>query len=145
MKWKAEAVEKLRKYDAMRQAVLNIPEEITRLNMEAKRIRAAGVNPRGGQAAAARRENMLLDNFVQRQNLELALREAELWLQVTERAMGVLSPEERLVLTRFFIYPERGGVDRLCGELGVEQSSIYRRRDKALHRFMLAMYGAAEN
>ena len=50
-----------------------------------------------------------------------------------------------MVLTRFYIYPERGGVSRLCEELGVEQSSVYRKRDKALERFTLALYGELES
>ena len=32
---------------------------------------------------------------------------------------------------------------RLCEQLGVEQSSVYRKRDGALYRFTLALYGAA--
>ena len=51
------------------------------------------------------------------------------------------TPEEKLVLQRFYLSPERGSVERLCMELGVEQSSVYRKRDKALHKFALALYG----
>ena len=87
------------------------------------------------------REDSLLNNMVHRQELSFALQQAELWLDVTDRALGALTPEEKLILHRLYIYPERGAIERLCGELGIEQSSIYRKRDKALHRFTLALYG----
>ena len=35
-------------------------------------------------------------------------------------------------------------MDRLCTELGMEQSSIYRKRDEALRHFTVAMYGFSE-
>ena len=57
---------------------------------------------------------------------------------------GVRENEEKLILHRLYIYPEKGGVERLCKELGMETSSIYRRRDKALKHFTLAFYGVTD-
>jgi len=144
MNWKAEAMERLRKYDAMRQCVQNIPEELKRLELESCGIRSTGVNGdplRGSQNSA---DEALLSNLVHQQQLRFALEQAELWLKTTERGLSALTPEEKLVLHRFYMYPERGSVDRLCGELGVEQSSVYRKRDKALYRFTIALYGCPE-
>jgi hypothetical protein len=42
------------------------------------------------------------------------------------------------------MYPERGNIERLCKELGMEASSVYRRRDSALKHFTLAFYGVEE-
>ena len=144
MNWKTEAVEKLRRYDAMRQSVSNLPEEIARLEEETRSLRSviAGDTPVKGGGSS--REDALLSNMVCRQELETALRQAKAWLRTADRALAALTPEEKLVLHRFYIYPERGSVDRLCGELGVEQSSVYRKRDKALYKFTVALYGAME-
>jgi len=144
MNWKTEAIEKLRKYDAMRQAVQNIPEEISRLEIAACSIRSAQTDGTPVKGGGNRREDMLLNNLVHRQELEWSYQQAQSWLKAADRALSALSPEEKLVLHRFYICPERGSVDRLCQQLGVEQSSVYRKRDKALHRFTLALYGAAE-
>lgn len=144
MNWKAEAIEKLRRYDAMRQAAVNLPEEITRLEDEACSLR--GVIPEDAPVmGSSRREDALLSNMVHRQELEAALRQAKAWLHTADRALAALTPEEKLVLHRFYIYPERGSVDRLCGELRVEQSSVYRKREKALYKFTVALYGATES
>ena len=145
MNWKAEAMEKLRRYDAMRHALRNIPEEMARLELDAKRIRSARADTPPVQGGGNRREEQLLDNLVHRQELQWLLQQARSWVNMTERALSTLSPEEKLILHRMFILPERGSLERLCQELGVEQASIYRRRDRALHRFTLALYGAEES
>lgn len=144
MNWKAEAMEKLHRYDAMRQVVKNIPEELSRLETDATRIRSARTDGTPVKGGGNKREDMLLDNLVHRQELQWTLQQAQNWVHMTERALSTLTPEEKLILHRMYILPERGCLDRLCMELGVEQSSIYRRRDKALHRFTLALYGAVE-
>lgn len=144
MNWKAEAMEKLRRYDAMRQSVQNLPEEIKRLELEACGIRSVPMDSCPVNGGKNTREEALLNNLVHRQQLQFALEQAELWLKTTERGLAALTPEEKLVLHRFYMYPAQGNVDRLCGELGVEQSSVYRKRDKALYRFTVALYGSPE-
>lgn len=145
MNWKNEAMEKLRRYDAMRQAALNIPEEIRRLEQDAQAIRSPRIDGMPVKGGGSKREDILLNNLVQRQELKGNLQQTKLWLSGADRALKALSAEERLILHRMFICPEKGCLERLCNELGVEQSSIYRKRDKALHRFTLALYGQTES
>jgi len=141
MNWKAEATEKLRRYASMCQAVENIPQEIRRLEIAASSLRSA-VADKPAVKSSASREDALLDNLVHRQELERSLQQAQHWLQTTDRALGILSPDETLVLQHLYIYPRKNGLDQLCEALEVETSSIYRRRDKALRKFTLALYGA---
>ncbi len=141
MNWKEEATDKLRKYDAMRLAVQNLPEELHRLEQAACAIRSARTDGTPVKGGTNRREDVLLSNMVCREELNHALDQARLWLSTTDRALGALTPEEKLILHRLYMFPERGAVDRLCGELDVEVSSIYRKRDKALECFTLALYG----
>lgn len=142
MNWKREAMEKLQKYDAMRQSLRNIPLEIERLGVAAQAIRGARTDGTPVKGGGSRREDALLNNLAQRQELQWALTQAQMWVDITQRGLDTLTPEEKLVLHRLYIYPERGSLARLCMELGVEQSSVYRKRDKALHKFALALYGA---
>ncbi len=141
MNWKEEATEKLRKYDAMRLSVQNLPEELKRLEHAACSIRAARTDGTPVKGGTNRREDMLLSNLVCREELHNALDQAKLWVSTTDRALGALTPEEKLILYRMYICPERNALERLCGELGVEQSTVYRKRDQALHRFTMAFYG----
>lgn len=145
MNWKLEAEEKLRRYPAMRQAIRSIPEEIKRLEEQANTIRAARTDTVSSHGGVSRGEDRLLNNMAERQELEWALENADRWLKNTDRALKTLSREERTVLSRMLIYPEEGAAQRLCMDLGVESSSIYRRRDNALRKFTLALYGSLES
>lgn len=144
MNWKNEAMDRLRKYSAMCLAVDNIPQEIRRLEEAATAIRSARTDGSRVQASGNRREEILLDNMMSRQELCWQLDQTKGWLTSMNKALSVLTPEEKLVLQRFYIYPEKGSVERLCQELGVENSSAYRKRDKALRRFTIALYGSAD-
>ena len=143
MNWKEEAMDRLRKYDAMRQSVKNIPQELQRLELEALQLRSTQTDAPCIKASGNGREDALISNFVHRQELQQAFEQANLWVQTTDRALSSLTPEEKLILHRLYICPQRGAVDRLCGDLGVEQSSVYRKRDKALYRFTISLYGTA--
>ena len=61
-------------------------------------------------------------------------------LEALERALGELNPEERLVAEYMLISPERGNIRRLGQLLGVEQSSVYRRRERVLEKIAQALY-----
>ena len=144
MNWKNEAKEKLRRYDALRLATINIPQELERLEIDARSIRSAKTDGTPVAGGGNKREEALINNILHRQELTWTLQQAQLWLQITDRALSALSSDEKQILHRLYIYPEKGGLERLCKELGMETSSVYRRRDKALKHFTIAYYGIEE-
>lgn len=145
MNWREEAAEKLRRYSAMEKAVKNISQEISRLQLESTALRSPRLDGLGVRGGGGDREDALLNNIVRRQELKRTHRGAKLWVGMTARALEALTEEERLILSSLYIYPVRGALDDLCEKLQVEKSSIYRKRDKALERFTLALYGELEN
>lgn len=145
MNWKNEAMERLRRYDAMCLAAENIPLEIRRLEEEATSIRSTRADRNYIHAGTSRREEILLDNMMHRQELHWQLDQTNAWLTCMHKALGALTEEEKLVLDRFYMYPEKGSVEKLCQELSLENSSVYRKRDKALRQFTIALYGSAES
>ena len=58
--------------------------------------------------------------------------------------LSVLDEEERLTLEYCYIYKVKGSINELCYRLNVDKSAAYRRRDLALCRFTLALYGPLE-
>ena len=144
MNWKAEAKNKLRKYDAMRMATVNIPQEISRLEGEYTAIRSARSDGNPVRGGTSGREDALINNIAERQELRWALQNAEQWVKTVDRALGTLRPEEKKILHGLYIYPGRGAAERLCADLGFEKSSLYRRRDQALTKFTRALYGITE-
>ena len=145
MNWKFEAIEKLKEYTARKNAITSIPEEIKRLEDDAQRIRAASTDATPVQGGGSGREDMLLSNIVHREELQRRLSDALRWVEIVDGGLAVLSDEDRLVLDRFYIHPMRGNVERLCSELGLEdERSVYKRKDKALRKFTIALYGTCE-
>ena len=145
MNWKKEAIEKLKEYNARKQAITSIPMEIAQLESAVRGIRSAAADGVAISGGGSGREDMLLSNICKREELKRSLATAKVWVAQVEDAMSVLNQEERLVLDRFYINPAIGNVDRLCGELNVEKPTIYRRKDDALRHFTICLYGCTEN
>lgn len=143
MNWKSEAIERLSRYRAMTQAMENIPLELTRLKQDAVQLRGCRPDILPGGTTPGPRDDILLGNLVKREELNAAYKNAKIWVSTTEKALSVLSDEERTILTQMYVTPQKGAVNALCEALGMEQSSIYRKRDQALYRFTVALYGAA--
>lgn len=144
MDWKKEAIDKLRRYEAKKQALVSIPAEIRRLELKAGSIRSATADGTPAQGGGSGREDMMLSNIVHREELERSLEQARICVELTTAGLEILNDEERLVLDRFYIHPGKGNLDRLCGELGVEKSQAYERRNCALRKFTIALYGVTE-
>ena len=142
MDWKAEAIDKLKYYEANRQALDSIPRELERLEAAYTGIRAAKLDgmPRAGSNGSTR-EDAILSNIVHRDELKRRLKEARLWVEIVDGGLSVLDDEDRLTLELCFIHKVKGSIDDLGERLCLEKSAVYRRRDEALRRFTLALYG----
>ena len=144
MNWKREAVDKLKNYEAHKQALECLPKEIRRLESAYTGIRSATTDGTPVSGGGNTREDSMLSNIVHRDELKRRLKEARLWVAQVDKALAVLDDEERLVLDRFYIHRAKGAVEALCESLGLEKSAVYDRRDKALRHFTLALYGVTE-
>lgn len=144
LNWKKEAIEKLKQYNARKQSITSIPIEIERLKSAMKSIRSATADGTAVSGGGSGREDMMLSNIVHREELERSLEQAKKWVALVDAGLAVLSVEERMILDRFYIHPAIGNVDKLCGELGIEKSQVYARKDSALHRFTISLYGCSE-
>lgn len=139
MNWKQQAIDRLAQYQTARCAENNLHNEVRRLRGA---LDSPGVSRADKPLGALKsREDWVLGQMVLLEETSHRLSQTRQWLQTTEDALKELTDEERLVLQRLFISPKKGGVEELCRELNAERSSVYRRRDQALRRFTLALYG----
>lgn len=144
MNWKQEAADKLRTYAVRKQALTALPQQIREAQLRRESIQAARTDGAAVSGGASVQEDRLLGNLVYQQELERRLAATEVYVAGVEEALKALTEEERLVLDRFYIHPQRGNADKLCEELCVERASVYRRKDQALRRFTMALYGWEE-
>lgn len=146
MNWKYEAIDKLKGYEAHKRALENIPEEIKRLEEAFVSIKSAAADSTPVSGGGNTREDFMLSNIAHREELERTLKQARAWVKMVDAGLEILNNEERLVLERFYIHRAKGNVSRVCDELGLQdERSAYKRKDKALRHFTLAMYGVTEN
>lgn len=141
MNWKTEAVDKLKQYDAMRCSLDTIPQELQRLQLQAQSLRSLDLSSPAVRTGN-HHDDALINNLVHREELERTLHQAALWVSQVEKALTVLTLDERMVLDKMYIKQEQDAVDKLCQELCRDTPTIYRRRDKALRKFTLALYGS---
>lgn len=145
MNWKFEAIEKLKQYEAKKQSLTCIPEEIARLESAMQSIRSATADGKPVKGGGSGREDMMLSNIVHREELERSLEQAKMWVALVDAGLETLSAEERLILNRFYISPEKRAADWLAGDLGIDVKTVYRRKDAALRHFTICLYGGTES
>ncbi len=138
---RAQVVERLCSYELMCVAVKNLQEQIRWLKLHQEGLHAVRTDRVVVKCQPDRTEDRLLDNIEQRRKMEIALENTRRWLRITDRALQMLSKEERRILQKLYIRKTAGAVNELCQQLEMEKSSIYRKRDRALDKLALALYG----
>ena len=146
MNWKNEAVHKLKRYNYMRRSLASIPLDLERLELDSQSLRSPDFRQIATSTGGShRREDALVDNLMHRQELELALQRATLWVQNVEQALDAIDPTSRALLLAVYASEEPIGITQLCQQLNLERSSFYRKRDTGLEAFTLALYGSLES
>ena len=139
IRWKSVAIEELRNYESVRASLGTIPELIERQETAIKRIRTSDPEKVVGTGGGG--NDALLSAIVYRDELKLRLKEAQKNIAALDKALLSLSKDDYLVLDVCFIHPRKNGLNELCEEFCVENSVIYERRNKALERFTMTLYG----
>ena len=143
--WKYKAIDKLKDYSLKKTALVNLPEEIRRLEIDAQRIKSATADGTPVKGGGSGREERLISNIVEREEHKAKLSIAKITVEMVDRGLAVLDPDERHILDTMYIYRTKGSVSRLMEEYNlVEESSLYKKVNKALLRFTMAMYGVTE-
>lgn len=145
MNWQTVAVQRLKNYEAKKLSLETIAEQIKLLESEFTGIRAAttdGTPVAGGNTN--KREEMLVGNIAKREELKRNYKIAKGEVTVTEKALEILTEQEKRILYLFFINRPAGHAQQLCEELFVEKTKLYKMKDEALKKFTRACYGVVE-
>lgn len=62
-------------------------------------------------------------------------------IAITKTGLKALTPQQRLVLEKFYVNRNDGYIEDLCEELCVEKSTVYRIKNAALEMFVATQYG----
>ena len=87
----------------------------------------------GGTIVCMRRDEVVAAlRQAQKDRKEISRLQAR--LAAFEKAWRSLTREEQEILHRLVVEHRKGNVEWLCGELGVEPATVYRRRNRALQK-----------
>ena len=143
MNWKKEAVNDLKSYPQRKKSLANIKDRIRILEEQFTSLSGISTDTpvKGGMS---RQEEKMLNNISEREKLSANSKIAEGLVKLTEKGLEVLEKRERQVLEGFYFEKSDNNVERLCRELNVEKSTLYRIKDAALIKFTRAVYGIVE-
>lgn len=142
--WEKHSIDDLREYRAVKESLGTLPEEIRALEEDMQLVKGTRYDKTPVEGGASGYEERLINYIDRKGRLEQNLGLAQAKVERIERGLSVLTENERLVLTRFYIHREPRYLDRLCGELGYEKTAVYGLKNRALKRFTLAMYGVVD-
>lgn len=144
MNWVREAESKLRDYSAKEQSLESVTERITQLNLEMSCVRSATMDGTAVHGGGNGREDALLNNIAERDELQRAKLSTTEWLEWVNGALTALSDTDKNLLDKFYINRRKRHVERLCEEMHLEKAQVYKRKDAALRKFTLLLYGVTE-
>lgn len=144
MNWKKISIERLSEYPARQRAVENLSERLKSLELSYASIKAARTDGSPITGGGKGREDALINNIVERQELKRNLRIVQHEVRITRRGLDSLTSEEKEVLFRFYIAQTSRHVEELCQRLNYEKTKIYVIKDRALKNFTRACYGIVE-
>ena len=145
MNWKNEAVNKLREYNSKRQALINLEEKIKMKESEITAIRSASFSQAPSHGTNENTaQDRLISSIAEKDELKLNLAIVRRQIAAIDRGLAALDEEQRTVLDLFFINRQQGYIGMLCDMLNVEVASVYRKKDEALRKFTVIMYGIIE-
>lgn len=139
--WRRQAEDDLSKYEAKKKSLENIPDQIRELEERMTSIRSQVTDSVSVKGGGGGRDDVYLNNIVARDRLTANLEDNRRFVSRISNALSILTDDEKKILSRFYIVPERGAAYNIADEKGVDNKTVYRWKDTALEKFAIAMYG----
>lgn len=139
---RSAAVDALKDYDSMAFIIANTSSEIKNVRDDMSGIRSPQFDgmPRTHNPQAG--EERILKNIEEIDILQERYRQAVEYMEWFKPAWEELSSEERYVLESFYRDDcQIGAVYEICRQLNVERSTAYNRKNRALAKLAVLLYG----
>lgn len=122
----------------------NVPQRISDLRHRVELINASRPDKISVMSSSRDPDEAIINSIMERQELEISesiIRSDVAWL---ESGLAKLTPDERMILERFYIRRRKDYLERLTEDLHVERSEVYRLKDQALRRLARLLVGRVE-
>lgn len=137
-------IPRLKNLEQVRYSINSMERQIAALKLQFGALRSATTDGTPVQGGTSGREDALIGNIAERQQLEKNLQFARAEVDELDAAMEQLQPDERTVLSRFYVSRVRYSADAIADELCCDRATVYRIRDRALIALARCLYGRVE-
>lgn len=135
--WKNVAVESLKNYRPMEVALFCLPSEIEEIEWDMKKTQEAVM---GGLPVDSVKDIQLSRKIMLRK-LEYRLKCTQEAVEDIKQALLMLTDEERMILSDFFISNDGKSMKEIARDLGYSLATMYRKKDSALWNYAVNLYG----
>lgn len=144
MKYTDWLIPRLRNLEHVRYSIQSMENRITILKSQFGALRSATTDSIPTHGGTSSREDAMICNIAERQELERNIRFARAEVKEIDDAMSQLPADDRTVLQKFYVRRARCSADTLAEELHCDRSTVYRIRDRALVELARMLYGRVE-
>lgn len=141
---KSAVVNILKDYNSMQYIIDNTNKEIKEAEAELYGLKSAGFDDMPRTRNVKSNEDRVVKGIVAIDVMKERYRQALEYMNWLKPAWNELSNEEQYVLTEFYILEEEkqiNAVYNVCEKFGIERSSAYNKKNRALQHLALLLYG----
>lgn len=140
--YKSWLIDDLRGLERLRSSINQIENELETLEAEFAAIQATDYDKIPGGSGENPQEDRLLTAIARKDALQANLKVTRARVADLDRLLAAMPDDERRTLELMFVTHEKYAAGRLCEELNLEMSSVYRLKDRALQHLAQLRHGA---
>ena len=125
-------------------AIDSLQDEIDMLNARMEGIRSPKMDATPVQGGSSTAEDRIINAICNRDNPTVNHELVKWQVRQMDRGLSILTDQQRRILEVAVMRREYNAIDRLCDELHISRSELYRRMDEALKRYAICRYGVTE-
>ncbi|MHC1696018.1 MAG: hypothetical protein AB9835_12280 [Eubacteriales bacterium] len=135
MEWDKNVIDDLSRYNTLKTSLGHMKKRIEIMNHKINTLK---------RFFDPSMDEELLDLKVKREFIKRTYNRTLQVVKAMDKGLSDLDERENKVLSRFYISPFDGSIERLMEELGIKQTQAYREKDKALQKFTISMLDIKE-
>lgn len=134
----------LGRYYEKLQAIDSLQDEIDMLSARMEGIRSPARDATPVQGGSSTAEDRIVNAIYNMDNLKVRHELVKWQVRQMDRGLSILTDQQRRILEVAVMRREYNAIDRLCDELHISRSELYRRMDEAIKRYTICRHGVTE-